>query len=63
MQEYVLELPGVTALEALIDSDWEIYGGRTPRAEKPLTPQAGGFALGLAPYSGAYYLIREQPAG
>ena len=58
VQDYVLELPGITALEALIDSDWDVYGGKTPRAEKPLKPQAGGFALELAPYSGAYFRMR-----
>ena len=59
-QDYALKLPGAASLEVLIDSDWDIYGGKKPRGADRLTPRKGAFALKLAPFSGMYCRIHTR---
>ena len=63
-QDYRLTLPGSGRAELLLDSDWQCFGGNTPRKEQTLTAGKDGvLTLDLAPYSGQLYLwTPDDPA-
>ena len=57
-----LTLPGQGWAELLLDTDWQCFGGGSPRPQQPQTAAvdaSGRLALELAPFSGQ--LWRWQP--
>ena len=63
-RDYRLTLPGSGGAELLLDSDWQCFGGRTPREAQTLTAAGDGvLTLDLAPYSGQLYQwMPDDPA-
>ena len=63
-RDYRLTLPGPSRAELLLDSDWQCFGGRTPREAQTLTAAGDGMlTLDLAPYSGRLYRwMPDDPA-
>ena len=60
LEAYALTLPAAGTTTLLLDSDWDCWGGSTPRpAQCAAQPTDGDFTLTLAPFSGRVYLLEK----
>lgn len=61
-RDYLLAMPGPGQARLLLDSDWQCFGGGTPREDCTLTTDARNcLAVSPAPYSGRLYLWTPDP--
>lgn len=57
LEDYALNLPAAGQITLLLDTDWQPWGGSTPRPAKAKAQRhQGSLTLTLAPYSGRLYL-------
>lgn len=58
-KDFVVKIADAKKIQVLLNSDWDIYGGKEKKEKKTYSIKKEGFKISLNPFSAQYYLIKE----